>query len=444
MADKGTGTSDLELDTVFQKYLNKRESLSVQTSTPNVKFDRDSNGIKGVDDTAGLKFSRPFMSDYVSDKSPVHNDKDSLKVDDTYGSKYSVRNKTQGLQPSLYSTPQRLSRQYLPVPKSDEYSMHGGFDSLKADVTDSSKMQSSSFSKPHRSLKSSSNSIVRREKEPEKFDGKSVTWSDFILQFEDVSDWNKWTYREMGQQLSMALKGDALKLISSLTSDQRRDYFELKKVLQQRYNPRERTPAYKSEFKARRRQRGETLEDFGYSLRRLSHFAYPDHPYEVRDELVVDKFIEGLVDKEMGRHVQFQHPKSLEDAISYAVEFEAFEKNYESSTGVLKPKAFEAIQSVRSKVNTPCKDDLFKERESAIANVEANRMLQNMTKEFERFHRELRSERRNVEQIYKNIKTEREHLDVIYGNIVKQGQGAQGDNKQSSSFQNKHTLNQGN
>lgn len=40
---------------------------------------------------------------------------------------------------------------------------------------------------------------VRKEKEPDKFDGRSVEWKYFIVHFEQVSSWNKWSYHVQGQ-----------------------------------------------------------------------------------------------------------------------------------------------------------------------------------------------------------------------------------------------------
>jgi hypothetical protein len=50
------------------------------------------------------------------------------------------------------------------------------------------------------------NHPVRKEKEPDKFDGRTVEWKDFIVHFEQVSDWNKLSYHEKSQQLVMCLK----------------------------------------------------------------------------------------------------------------------------------------------------------------------------------------------------------------------------------------------
>ena len=55
--------------------------------------------------------------------------------------------------------------------------------------------------------------LVRREKEPDKFDGKSVEIPDYLVHFEQVAAWNNWGYDEKGLQLSMCLKGAAQKLL---------------------------------------------------------------------------------------------------------------------------------------------------------------------------------------------------------------------------------------
>lgn len=62
---------------------------------------------------------------------------------------------------------------------------------------------------------------VRKEKEPDKFDGRLVEWKDFIVHFEQVSSCNRWTYDEQGQQLVMCLIGEAQKLLGDLTVEQR-------------------------------------------------------------------------------------------------------------------------------------------------------------------------------------------------------------------------------
>ena len=78
----------------------------------------------------------------------------------------------------------------------------------------------------------------------------------------------------------MILRGDAQKLLGDLTFSVVNDYTELKRVLGQRFNPKERVTAYRCEFRARVRKSNESLADFGYALRRLVTLAYPEGEYK--------------------------------------------------------------------------------------------------------------------------------------------------------------------
>lgn len=111
---------------------------------------------------------------------------------------------------------------------------------------------------------------ILKEKEPEKFDGISTDWQDYIISFEQVADWNNWNERERAQQLIMCLKGNAQKLLSECTQTDLQNYQRLKNVLGRRFNPVEREVAFRCEFKSRKREKNESAAEFGYALRRLA------------------------------------------------------------------------------------------------------------------------------------------------------------------------------
>ncbi|CAC5382207.1 unnamed protein product [Mytilus coruscus] len=155
----------------------------------------------------------------------------------------------------------------------------------------------------------------RKQKEPDSFDGKCSEWVDYIIHFEQVASWNQWTDREKAQQLTMCLRGYAQKILSDLTLGQMSDYNALKNVLSQRFNPREGEVAYRCEFRNRRRQKDETVAEYGYGLRRLAQQAYPTIRYNEIEPTVVDQYIHGLNNHELKKHVQFHHPQTLIDKI---------------------------------------------------------------------------------------------------------------------------------
>lgn len=165
--------------------------------------------------------------------------------------------------------------------------------------------------------------VPRKEKQPDTFDGSSSEWQDYIVHFEQVASWNGWSEIERAQQLSMSLRGTAQKLLSNLTVGQLSDYYTMKSVLEQRFNPKERVIAYRCEFRNRKQGKSESASDFGYNLRRLALQAYPQVPYSSLEQQVIDQFINGLSIFDMRKKVSFSHPQTLDQAISSAVEYEA-------------------------------------------------------------------------------------------------------------------------
>ena len=167
----------------------------------------------------------------------------------------------------------------------------------------------------------------RRQKEPDKFEESKIDWSDYLHHFKTVANWNRWTYDEMGMQLAMCLKGDAQRIVTdSHKINGCIDYNTLISELNYRYNPAQSEYTYKMEFRARLKKSNETAMEYGYALRRLGSKAFPNISRECQEQLVLDQFVMGLVNIELKRHVQFGHAKDLNQAISLAAEFEAFDQ----------------------------------------------------------------------------------------------------------------------
>ena len=156
----------------------------------------------------------------------------------------------------------------------------------------------------------------RKEKEPDKFDGRNVEWRDYIVHFEKVAMWNNWHDSEKAQQLAMCLRGQAQKLLGQLRPSELNDFEQLKRVLTQRYDPQERSVAYRCEFRSRKRQKNESPSDFAYALRRLVSLAFPEMPYDCREINVLEQYLSTLGTSELKEHVIFKNPKSVDEAIA--------------------------------------------------------------------------------------------------------------------------------
>ena len=135
---------------------------------------------------------------------------------------------------------------------------------------------------------------MRRENEPDKFDGKSVEMQDYLVLFEQVAAWNNWGYDEKGLLLSMCLKGAAQNLLTDLPSQAVRDYNLLSQALESRFNPSEKGFAYRCEFRSRlRKKKNETPSEYGYALKRLADLAFHKIHNDGREQYTIDQFIHG-------------------------------------------------------------------------------------------------------------------------------------------------------
>ena len=82
--------------------------------------------------------------------------------------------------------------------------------------------------------------------EPETFDGlSSAEWAEYIIHIEQIAEWNNWSNTQKAKMLSIKLRGEAQKLLGSLSSDQYNNYETLKTTLSHRFNPQERESAYR-------------------------------------------------------------------------------------------------------------------------------------------------------------------------------------------------------
>ena len=161
--------------------------------------------------------------------------------------------------------------------------------------------------------------------EPDSFDGseKGPEVSEYLIHFEQIALWNRWSSDQKARMLTIKLKGEAQKLLSTLTSAQLGDFEILKQALFHRFSPKERQLAYRCEFRNRRKQKNENPVEFASALRCLGRKAYPDLSVEILEIHLVDQYVMGLGSLDLQKHVQLQHPKNLDHAVNLALEYTA-------------------------------------------------------------------------------------------------------------------------
>ena len=198
-----------------------------------------------------------------------------------------------------------------------------------------------------------SSSARRKEIQPDNFDGSGATeWPDYIIHFEHCAEWNQWNELQKAKMLTIHLRGEAQKLLSNLSEVQRNDFEKLKRILSDRYDPKEKEVTYRCQFRHFRRDKGVTASDYGYNLRKLAQKAYPDLTLDQLEVHVIDQFINGLGHRELQKHVQYRHPRTLHEAIGLATEYEALEGSLDR---VKKPSNEET--TVASLESSNCKQE---------------------------------------------------------------------------------------
>ena len=170
----------------------------------------------------------------------------------------------------------------------------------------------------------------RNERTPEPFTGTRTDLQDWLCHFDAISRWNGWNEEEKGANLNISLRGNAMQILRDIPESSKEDYHTLVETLRRRFDPEEKKNLKKVEFKGRIKKKDESIAEYGFSLSRLANSAYPGMPPEAREELTLDQFIAGLPSKELRKHVQFNHPPTLTEAMALATEYESVEGKTEN------------------------------------------------------------------------------------------------------------------
>ena len=157
---------------------------------------------------------------------------------------------------------------------------------------------------------------------PELCSGEEGPFCDWLEHFEMCADLNGWKQDVRSKFLVVRLRGHAQEVYWGLEETSQQDYDKLKAALSEQLAPPGEENRYKSEFRARQQQKGETAAEVGRDIRRLARKAYPSLAIDTRDKLARDQFLDGLADASLRRCVILSHPKGLDDAIRSAVEYE--------------------------------------------------------------------------------------------------------------------------
>ena len=106
---------------------------------------------------------------------------------------------------------------------------------------------------------------------------------------------------------------------------------ELWDRLKTRFGQEGQRSRYKAELNARKRRKGETLQNLSSDIARLMGLAYEGERSTHRDDMAVDKFLAALEDEELKLKVMECEPTNLAGALKHAQSFESYRMSIEGA-----------------------------------------------------------------------------------------------------------------
>lgn len=165
------------------------------------------------------------------------------------------------------------------------------------------------------------------------FDGKS-SWEEYLTLFETAAMINEWPGIKKASMLCLSLRGDAIRVLQTIPLAERQDYEQLTQRLEMRFGHRHMEHIYRSQLKNRFQKPNETLQEFEADIIRLVRGAYPTVTDDVYESLAIDRFLDGLRESETQQAVKLARPKTLSEALTQTLEFEAVKQSVKSQARV--------------------------------------------------------------------------------------------------------------
>ena len=106
---------------------------------------------------------------------------------------------------------------------------------------------------------------------------------------------NRWTNAEAYEELTSALRGDALKTLALFPEDFL-NYNSLLAKLEGVFGPSEQEQVYAMKLKGRFRKTRENIKQLGQSIRELARLAYSSKPLKYRNTIAQECFIDAITD----------------------------------------------------------------------------------------------------------------------------------------------------
>lgn len=163
-------------------------------------------------------------------------------------------------------------------------------------------------------------------REPDLFNGTSkLEWLGYLKYFETISELNQWPDCQMAKVLVGQLRGEAQKILNTLTYHQFTSYRTLKTIISEAFHSNETQLRDQLIFRFHNCQQmhSQTLSSYSNELQALAREAYMHNTISEINKLVLDQFIIGVLNPEIKHYLRHCAPRSVEEAIYLAEEYTA-------------------------------------------------------------------------------------------------------------------------
>jgi len=129
--------------------------------------------------------------------------------------------------------------------------------------------------------------------------------------------------------LRWSLTGTAAQL---LWGSEQLPYEQLLDKLTRRFSGKGMEEKFQTELRCRRRNKGESLRELAYDIRRLMTLAYPGKHSNLSEHIARDAFLSALGDPDFELKIREREPADLDDTLRIAQRYEVFKGAVESSS----------------------------------------------------------------------------------------------------------------
>lgn len=152
------------------------------------------------------------------------------------------------------------------------------------------------------------------------FTGKE-DWAMWIARFEAIASRYAWGPEEKLDQLLPRLEGQAATFVfSQLRPALLNSYSDLVAEMNSRFRVIETARSFAAQFSRRVQRHGESVEDYAADLKRLYDKGHSFRDKKTRDEDLVRRFLDGLLDDDARFEVEYhKEPRNIDEAVFHVV-----------------------------------------------------------------------------------------------------------------------------